>query len=228
MMNCPQNLKIKKLLEIPQFEQRSPEWFEQRKDKLTSSDAASVLGLNPYEDYASVLFKKCGAGKPFVGNEATLWGQKYEDEAIECYCSVFNKRNFNFGLISYTDVHIDNKYTWLAGSPDGIVEDVDFPNGFEPILLEVKCPFRRKIVMNKCPVYYYPQVQLNLYITNLKIADFIEYDPRTQTLNVVRIFKDTAWLEDNLPKLDKFWKETEYYRSVGIENHPKFKRTLNL
>lgn len=224
----PKNLKIKKLLEIPQFEQRSVEWFEQRKDKLTSSDAGSVLGLNPYEDYNGVLFKKCGHGKEFKGNEATQWGQDYEDEAIEHYCRVFNKKNFNFGLINYIDVHTDNRYNWLAGSPDGIVEDNDYPNEYEPILLEVKCPYRRKIIFDKCPGYYYPQVQLNLFITKLKIADFIEYDPRTMQLNVVRIFKDPNWLNINLPKLERFWNDVLYYRKNGINTHPSFKKILNI
>lgn len=224
----PKNLKIKKLLDIPQYEQRSPEWFEQRKDKLTSSDAGSVLGLNPYENYTGVLFKKCGAGKPFQGNEATLWGQTYEDEAIDKYCKVFNKKNFNFGLISYTDVHTDSEYNWLAGSPDGIVENVDNPNDYEPILLEVKCPYRRKIKFNKCPDYYYPQIQLNLFITGLNVGDFIEYDPRTNDLNVVRIFKDTKWLNNNLPKLKLFWDDVLYYRANGIDKHPKFKREITI
>ena len=55
--------KIDKLLKIPQFEQRSPEWFAQRKDKLTSSDAATVLGINPYSKEEELLFKKCGIEK---------------------------------------------------------------------------------------------------------------------------------------------------------------------
>ena len=57
--------KIKKLLSIPQFEQRSPEWFAQRKDKLTSSDAASVLGTNPYSTKTELLYHKCGLEKPY-------------------------------------------------------------------------------------------------------------------------------------------------------------------
>jgi putative phage-type endonuclease len=227
-MSSPVNSKIKKLLEIPQYEQRSHEWFEQRKDKITSSDAGSVLGLNQYDTYESVLFKKCGVKTEFVGNEATQWGQKYEDEAIEKYCRVFNKKNFNFGLISYTDVHPDTKCKWLAGSPDGIAEDLDYPNEYEPILLEVKCPFKRKIITNKCPAYYYPQVQLNLFITGLTIGDYIEYDPRKDELNVVRIFKDLNWLETNLPKLEKFWMDVEHYRGIGIDKHPKFKREISI
>ena len=218
------NSQIKELLKIPQHEQRSPEWFAQRKEKLTSSDAATVIGTNPYSKYHELLFKKCGIEKPFVGNIATFHGQKYEDEAIEKYCRIMGKTNYNFGCISYTDVHTTNlEHSFLAGSPDGIVESKDNPNGEEPILLEVKCPFRRKIIDGYIPEYYVPQVQLNLFICDLKIADFIEYCPKTNKLNIVRIYKDTNWLNKYLPILKSFWNDVLHYRDVGIERHIKFK-----
>ena len=218
------NSVIKKLLEIPQHEQRSPEWFAQRREKLTSSDAASVIEINPYGKYHELLFKKCGLDlKPFVGNIATLHGQKYEDEAIEKYCRIMGKRNYNFGCISYTDVHTTNlEHSFLAGSPDGIVESVDNVED-EPILLEVKCPFRRKIIDGYIPAYYVPQVQLNLFICNLKIADFIEYCPKTNKLNIVRIYKDDKWLNKYLPIFKEFWNEVLYYREHGIDKHIKYK-----
>ena len=84
--------KLKELYEIPQHPQRSPEWFEQRKGKLTSSDAGTALGLNRYQKPEELLFKKCGVNNVFKGNEATLHGQKYEDEAIEKYCKAMGKK----------------------------------------------------------------------------------------------------------------------------------------
>lgn len=223
------NHKIDFLLQLPQHEQRSPEWFAQRHDKLTSSDAATALGINPYQKPHELLFKKCGHDlKPFVGNVATLHGQKYEDYAIEKYCRVMGMTNYNFGLIAYTDVHTTNiePNYFLAGSPDGICIKNDDPYG-EPILLEVKCPYRRKIKMNKCPKYYYPQVQLNLFICGLTKADFIEYKPADsqslEILNIVRIHINHSWLVENIPVLYNFWKEVEHYREIGIESHRLFK-----
>ena len=221
---------IDKLLNIPQYEQRSAEWFAQRENKLTSSDAATALNINPYQKPHELLFKKCGYDpKPFISNVATLHGQRYEDYAIDKYCRVMGMTNYNFGLISYTDVSRKNPnsdYYFLAGSPDGICIKTDNQNA-DPILLEVKCPYKRKIELNKCPKYYYPQVQLNMLITGLKIADFIEYKPASpnneEILNVVRIHINYDWLNDNIPILFNFWKEVEYYRSNGIETHPKFK-----
>lgn len=223
--------KIKKLLEIPQFEQRSDEWFKQRENKLTSSDAATVLGINPYQKAKEVLFKKCGKDlNPFVGNVATRHGQKYEDEAIDKYCELTNTKNYNFGLISYEDVYKDNEYYWLAGSPDGIAINKDDENS-DPILLEVKCPYKRKIVMGEIPKYYVPQVQLNMFICDLDVADFIEYCPTNNILNIVRLERDDIWLSENIPILEEFWKTVEYYRKDDITKHPEFpkeKKILNL
>ena len=220
-------IKIENLLKIPQHEQRSPEWFAQRYTKLTSSDASTVIGTNPYSKSHELLFKKCGYDpKPFISNVATLHGQKYEDTAIELYCGIMGKINYNFGCICYTDVHkelnnYDSKFDFLAGSPDGIVESL-YDNDEEPILLEVKCPYRRKIENGYIPEYYYPQVQLNLFICNLNIADFIEFCPKKNTLNIVRIAKDMNWINKYLPIFNNFWKEVEHYRNIGIEHHPLY------
>lgn len=226
------HFKIKQLLQIPQHEQRSPEWFAQRYTKLTSSDAATVLGINPYSKPHELLFKKCGYDpKPFVSNVATLHGQKYEDTAIELYCRITGKVNYNFGCICYTDVHnklsnYDTKYDFLAGSPDGIVESL-YNEYEEPILLEIKCPYRRVIKDGYIPQYYYPQVQLNLFICDLNIADFIEYCPKTNKLNIVRITKDYNWINEYVPILIDFWKNVEYYRVNGIENHNEYIKQIN-
>jgi len=212
--------KIEKLLKIPQYEQRSPEWFKQRENKLTSSDAATALGINPYQKAHEVLFKKCGHDlNPFIGNVATLHGQKYENEAIEKYCKITGQTNYNFGLIAHEDVYNNKDYYWLAGSPDGIALSSD--TNAKPILLEVKCPYRRVIKHGEIPDYYFPQVQLNMFICDLELADFIEYRPPNE-INIVRVNRDENWLTENLKKLEDFWKEIEFYRLNNIKTHPKF------
>jgi len=218
------HIKINQLLAIPQHIQKSEAWLNQRKDKLTSSDAATALGINPYQKREELLFKKCGLdSKPFTGNIATRHGEKYEDEAIEKYCRIMGKKNFNFGLLCHKDVHKNDDYYWLGGSPDGVAVDYDNQDDSEAILLEVKCPFRRKIISGTIPNYYLPQVQLNLFICGLKKADFIEYYPPNK-INIVRVNRDEKWLEENLIVLAEFWKDVEHYREIGIENHPEHRQ----
>ena len=241
-LNPQEHLKI--LKEIPQHVQRSEAWFTQRKDKLTSSDSGTILNLNPYQKPVEVLFKKCGHGKPFTGNIATLHGQKYEDEAIEQYCRAMGKRNHDFGLIDFDAVHrpddvhshetYPNGIPWMAGSTDGVAEDLGDREHL--ILLEVKCPFRRKIIHGKVPEYYYPQVQLNMAILNIEKADYIEYKPPINgddmVLNIVRIQRDRNWFDKNFPILESFWNSVVEWRAKDITEHPEYnkyhKKTLVL
>ena len=88
--------------------------------------------------------------------------------------------------------------------------------------MEVKCPYRRQIIDGYIPECYFPQVQLNLFICNLSTADFIEYCPRTNKLNIVRIIKDMNWIETNVLTLIEFWKSVVYYREQGIETNEEY------
>jgi len=207
--------RVEKLRLIPQFEQRSPEWYKQREGAITASDLPTVLGENSYKTPWSLLVDKCdGNPKPFVGNEATRWGQYYEDIAIEKYSELRGKKVLSFGLL------IHPEYSWLGGSPDGITTD--------GILLEVKCPMRRKIVMGEVPHHYLSQVLLNLEICDLEIAHFIEYipskseDPEDYVINIVEVPRNREWFSKELPKIKEFWDQVIFYRKEGIQNHPKY------
>jgi putative phage-type endonuclease len=206
--------RVEQLLKLPQFEQRSPEWFQQRNNAITASDIPTVLSENNYKTPWSLLLDKCNSNpKPFVGNEATRWGTHYEDIAIEKYSSLRNKKVLSFGLI------IHPEHSWLGGSPDGITTD--------GILLEVKCPLRRKIVHGEVPHHYLSQVLLNLEICNLDIAHFIEFVPGNSDndyeINIVEIKRDHDWFKRKMPVMKEFWDSVVYYRKNGIENHPKYK-----
>ena len=205
--------QVQRLLDLPQFVQRSPEWFEQRNNAITASDIPTVLNENKYKTAWSLLMDKCNKNpKPFVGNDATRWGTHYEDHAIELYSSLREKKVLSFGLI------IHPAYPWLGGSPDGITTD--------GILLEVKCPLRRKIVHGEVPAHYLSQILLNMEICNLEIGHFIEYIPGDSTtpmeINIVEIKRDREWFERSLPVMKAFWDDVLKYREIGLENHPRY------
>jgi len=223
---------------IPQYVQKSSEWFNERKNKLTSSDAATALGINPYKKPVELLLEKCGAGRSFTGNESTLHGQKFEDEAIDKYSYLMGKENHTFGMISFgaldpmrikkesSKKYVNEKYHFLGGSPDGIA--VDKSNLEKLVMLEVKCPMRRKIKHGQIPVYYYPQVQLNMFILDLEIADFVEYIPNIDNknieMNIVRVHRDYEWFDKNVIILQKFWEDVQLWRTRDITTHPEYKK----
>ena len=206
--------QVKKLLALPQYEQLSPEWFEQRTKVLTASLIDTVLGRSKYQTAEEVLFAKCGIKRPFLSNDATRHGQKYEDEAIAHYCERYNKKNISFGLLPHPTI------PFLAGSPDDIT--------YDGIVIEVKCPLRRKIVMGEIPHHYLSQILFNMEICNLDKGVFIEYRPAWMndndeiTLNVIHLDRDREWFKRVYPKLESFWKDVCFYRDVGISYHPQF------
>lgn len=219
------------LLNLSQCEQRSDTWFKTRGNYLTSSDVASVLGLNKYQSREHVLFKKCGIQDMFIGNTATLHGQQYEDEALKIYGDITGREVYGVGLITYDQCHDTTMYNdidcgFLAGSADGI----SVTNDGQLNVLEVKAPYRRKIEFGKIPIHYLPQVYLNMFILGVDVGDFIEYIPRGHfgngelKMNIVRVYKNTEWLDWALPILREFWNDVLYYREHGIETHPQYEK----
>ena len=205
--------QVIELLKIPQYEQRSAEWFAQRADKLTSSDVDTVLKKNKYQTPLDILFKKCGMGPEFEGNEATRHGAKYENEAIEHYCRLYNKETVSFGLLPHPTI------SWLGGSPDDITLD--------GIVVEVKCPLYRNIEIGTIPEHYISQIKMNMEICNLDKAVFIEYKPSCVTkkdmiLNVVHLDRDPEWFNSVYKDLEDFWNQVLYYRQNGINLHEKY------
>ena len=197
--------KIQALIDREYAAQRSDEWLALRGKMLTASDAATAIGVNPYEKPNGLILKKCGENK-FTGNAATEHGNKYEDEAREIYCARHNEVSHEIGLFPHP------VYPWLGGSPDGITESGK--------LIEIKCPMRRQI-LPEVPVHYMPQLQLLMEILDLDECDFIQYKPSEMTwpepseFVVVNVKRDREWFAEQLPVMKEFWDKVLWHREHG-------------
>ncbi len=149
---------VKKLLKIPQPEQRSQQWYKMRGDKITASDWAAALGKNPYSYRKGLLRTKCGEQKSFYGGHMQH-GVKYEPVANLIYEYRNKTQIIEFGLLPHPKIH------FLGASPDGITE-----NG---IMVEIKCPPKREITGDPL-LYYWIQVQGQLEVCELDRCDFME------------------------------------------------------
>lgn len=149
------------LLERPSIEQRTPEWYAARGDMITASDFAQALGLGKFGSKKQLLRKKCGFGDTFDANCAPIqWGVRYEKVA----CDIYIKRNngirvHEFGLLRHPEK------AFIGASPDGITEF--------GVMLEIKCPYRRKIT-GEVPDQYMYQIQGQLEVCNLDECDYLE------------------------------------------------------
>lgn len=173
-----------------QPDQRTAEWYEMRKKRLTASDLGTVLDMNKYEAPFKFILKKT-VGIPFEPSEACYHGKKFEQTATLIYEYRMNCKIQEYGLIMHP------KYAWLGASPDGIIDELKFDGIHKSNqvgkMLEIKCPFRRDIKMSGeiydwiCPKYYWAQVQLQLEVCELDECDFLqckieEYESREQFL----------------------------------------------
>jgi putative phage-type endonuclease len=194
--------RAKELIEQTYADQRSQEWLNLRGNLLTASDAATAIGLNPYEKPEGLLAKKCGAARPWAGNEATAHGTRLEPMVRDLYDMRHGQISHEIGLVQHP-VH-----KFLGGSPDGITESGR--------LLEIKCPLSRKI-KPEVPGYYLPQIQLLLEIMDLEMCDFVQYKTGPpEEFVVVEVPRDREWFAKYLPVMKDFWDRVIAMRKKGI------------
>jgi putative phage-type endonuclease len=166
---------------------------------ITASDAAAAVGENPYSSRQEFIDRKCSnTCGAFTGNSATLWGEHWEDVALQKYCDTHQKIVYQLNLVQHKTI------AWLGGSPDGVTSD--------GILVEIKCPPNRKIKpgLHGVPSYYIHQVQMLMHVCDLETCHFVQYKPymgefAPEVFEVTTIARDPNWWSTNMPKLSETW-----------------------
>lgn len=153
--------QLQELQRIPVIQQRSEEWYAARQTLITASDFAQALGEGKFGTQRQFFAKKCGYDDtPFDGNLPPLrWGVMFEPVATAIYSARNNVRVHEFGLIRHPRID------YLGASPDGITD--------LGVMVEVKCPYRRKI-NGEVPTQYYYQIQGQLDVCGLEECDYLE------------------------------------------------------
>jgi len=187
--------ELKELLKLPLMKQRTEEWFEARKSRLTASDLYDAVkggnvSIKLAKKKANIIIDNIN----YNAIPALKWGTMFEPMATRCYSQKMNNIDIHdFGLIC------DKENKHFGASPDGINE--------LGIMLEIKCPYSRKIVDGIIPDKYRMQIQGQLAVCKLKECDYIEC-----------IFKSIEE-EDEYLEIDhnttKHGVIAEYYNSKG-------------
>lgn len=191
------------------------DWFAIRGKLLTASTMSSVLGQNKYSRYDDAFKQRTQQCVAFTGNEATRWGQKYEQEAgsVYSYLTGLELVEEDIGLLVHEYEKAGDQRKRFGATPDFLTKS--------GIVVEIKCPFRRKI-KHFVPDHYLAQVQMQLEVCRANVAHFVQYLPPTPTsdgtLDIYEILRDPRWWLRSLPKLDAFWDQViEWYKSRGLE-----------
>lgn len=150
------------LRNLPLVPQRSPAWFDLRRNRLTASDLAQALGKGKFGTKKQLLEKKAFPdGVVFDAFMAPLkWGVMFEEMGMRCYQQHVNSAKlYEFGLIANSEIEC------FGASPDGITET--------GIMVEMKCPYKRKCT-NDVPEQYFLQIQGQLATCHLSYCDYVE------------------------------------------------------
>jgi len=146
---------------LPKIEQRTPAWYDARQTLITASDFAQALGDGKFGTQKQLIQKKCGFEEDHFNNSAPAlkWGCMLEDVA----CTIYAQRNgmvvHDFGLLRHPEI------SFVGASPDGVTEF--------GIMVEIKCPFKRKID-GTVPLQYFYQIQGQLDVCGLDECDYWE------------------------------------------------------
>lgn len=195
--------KLAELETIPQPDQRTPEWYEFRNNRLTASDLWSVMDLNQSKMH-DILKKKCGVEQSYKPGPALLHGIKFEDVATWIY----QKRNdvdvVEFGCLPHRFV------PYFGASPDGICGIKSKNKNYIGRMLEIKCP-KSRVITGFIPEVYRAQIQGQLEVCDLEYCDFLECE--------IKVYDSKeAFIEDSLVIKNEDGSESIEYRKTKAGN----------
>lgn len=163
---------IAHLLERPQVEQRTHDWYMEAATLLTASQIGTLYS-GPAARTKLVMEKASGnvdtsARRTVVRTEemnAFMWGIRFEPVIKQLYSHLTGTTVVDLGRLKHT------KEMHLAASPDGLV--VEGPNERLGRFVEFKAPVSRPIT-EEIPEDYLMQMQIQMEVGNVEECDYFE------------------------------------------------------
>lgn len=146
------------------------EWLEARKSYIGGSDAACIVGANPWKDNVRLWEEKTGLKDPddLSNNPAVLYGIRAEEHLRELF-----RWDFPQYAVFYEENNMftNSEYPWAHYSADGWLKDKDGNLG----LLEIKTTTISSASQsahwrNQIPQNYYIQLLHGLMVTEFQFA----------------------------------------------------------
>ena len=173
------------------LKQKSSGWVEARRNTIGASEVAALTGHSPFETPKSLLLKKIQPTS-MQSNVTCAWGTLLEPIARKYFEKKYSASVFGHS-VSLNLAKDHPLYKKVACSPDGYFLNKD--NSI--VLLEFKCPFKRKIAMHRIPHHYTRQIQTGLAFSGQKVNKglFVDAYFRMCTLKQLEpSFKHNEWL----------------------------------
>lgn len=183
--------------------QRSPEWFAERATRLTGSDWAAALGLNPYCSRQKLWRIKAGL-EQVTSNHHMERGVEHEQDLVFAYEVATGCVVDEVGLV------VHPAHDWLAASPDGLVADRG--------VLEGKCPATIRAELSAA---HFVQCQAQMECADRDWCDYVQW--ADGEITITRVARSTEFFDMALPLLREFWGHV-----TGLEQPPRAKANAAL
>jgi putative phage-type endonuclease len=168
--------------------QGSTEWLELRRSKITATDAAVILGLNPWKNKNQLYKEKITGEAPVILNERMKRGTELEPIARDLFCIKTMKN-----MVPKVFVR-----DWAMASLDGI--------NVENEILEIKCPGKKVNAMainGIVPDYYYAQMQHQMYVCSSQLVYYFSFDGVDGI--IIEISRNDDFIENMVEQEKKFY-----------------------
>jgi len=189
---------------ISQYDQRTDEWKNARKNRLTASRFGAARGHCQYTSHPELL--KGMLWGEFQENAAMKYGVDNEAGAVDLYTKFMRKHK---GLtadqfrVTHSGLLVSIEHPWIGVSVDGFVFDDSEPEGRKKGGAEIKCPYGKKLYPF-IPSQYYDQIQGSMGFLGLPWWDFTVFTP--QQTQIRRVEFDKVYFDQELfPRLEKFY-----------------------
>ncbi len=164
-----------KIITGPESEQGSEAWLRFRKDRIGASEAAAIMGIDPWMTPYQSWRRKLELDPPIEENLAMRRGKELEPIAREH----FN----NIGGVKFMPaVVVHSEYPWMMASLDGLNET--YSNS-----IEIKCAGQKDhqiALSGNIPEKYYPQLQHQMAVTGHATMWYISFDGENVVSTVVQ------------------------------------------
>lgn len=177
------------------------EWLALRKKLgIGGSDAASVVGLNPYKGAYTLWAEKTGKTPEFEGNLTTEVGSFLEDFVAKLFTRETGKQ-----VRRKNRILVNDKYPFAFGDVDRLVIG-------EKALLEIKTtnsfPVMKKVKSGEFPERWYCQMTHYLAVSGLQKA-YLAVLVECRDFKVFELERDDAEIAALMKAEEDFWQNVQ-------------------
>lgn len=196
-------------MQLVRIKQKSKQWLEWRREKITASDAPIIMGMSPFKTPEQLLNEKLHKFES-PENPYMRRGNELEPIALQA----FEKET---GLVMFPAVGV-HENGWIAASFDAVTIEED-------AICEIKCPGKKDhacALDGNVPEKYIAQLQHQIYVAGLNFAYYYSFDGQKGI--ILEVKRDEGFIEKMLEKETDFWNilcteiEIQNIRKKEVEN----------